>query len=275
MTESMGQLSDWLIVSDVDGTLVMAGDIMPARNRDAINRFVAKGGRFAIASGRSFGRIAHFFDEININAPCVLLNGGAIYNAQTEEYWLEMTLPEHAKAYIDVLARAPVPNGLGVINRTHYCGVGADITLMNQLFAKRKQSHLHVPRWQDLTGDWFKVLMVVPKECQEEALAYVDAQNFDGVRFTLAEAGLLEMIPAQSSKGYALEQLMEKIALKPERLAVVGDYYNDLEMLDLAGLAAVPNDAPADVQSHAHLVTCSCADGAVADVIEYLEKHCR
>ena len=270
-----GKISDWMIMSDVDGTLVTKGDVMPPRNRDAINRFVARGGRFAIASGRSFPRIAHFFEEININAPCVIFNGGAIYDKGAGQYQMELLLPDIAKPYIDVLDQAPFPHGLGVVTRQNYYCVGADTHLMDELFTARRQPHLQVNHWQDLEAGWFKVLLIVPSLYQEEAMKFVTSKSFPGVRFTAAEPGLLEMLPEKSSKGYALEWFMAQTGLKRERLAVVGDFYNDIEMLDLAGFSAVPVEAPEDVKTHAGFITCPCSEGAVADVIEYLEARCQ
>ena len=46
-------LSDWLIVSDIDGTLNNKFRQFPERNRLAIERFVAEGGHFTLASGRN------------------------------------------------------------------------------------------------------------------------------------------------------------------------------------------------------------------------------
>ena len=46
--------SDWLVVSDIDGTLNNKIRKLPSRNYDAIRHFVSDlGGNFTLASGRS------------------------------------------------------------------------------------------------------------------------------------------------------------------------------------------------------------------------------
>ena len=52
----------------------------------------------------------------------------------------------------------------------------------------------------------------------------------------------------------------------------MGDYYNDLEMIKIADVSAVPEDAPEDFKAYADFIAGSCEDGAVADFIDYLTK---
>ena len=46
-------LTDYLLISDIDGTLVNTNKEVPQRNIDAIRRYQELGGRFTIATGRS------------------------------------------------------------------------------------------------------------------------------------------------------------------------------------------------------------------------------
>ena len=54
------RISDILIVTDVDGTLLREADGLSAENREAIKRFTDKGGHFTVSTGRAieacFGR---------------------------------------------------------------------------------------------------------------------------------------------------------------------------------------------------------------------------
>ena len=45
-------LSDYLLISDIDGTLVNTKKEIPPRNIEAIAHFREMGGRFTIATGR-------------------------------------------------------------------------------------------------------------------------------------------------------------------------------------------------------------------------------
>ena len=49
----MGKYTGKMIISDLDGTLIPRGGVISQENRQAIEAFVAEGGRFAIATGRT------------------------------------------------------------------------------------------------------------------------------------------------------------------------------------------------------------------------------
>ncbi|MCL2034037.1 MAG: HAD family hydrolase, partial [Oscillospiraceae bacterium] len=61
---------------------------------------------------------------------------------------------------------------------------------------------------------------------------------------------------------------------KRERIAAIGDYYNDLEMLEYAGVGATVEEALDEIKGACDFVAGKCEDGAVADFIEYLESMC-
>ena len=51
----------------------------------------------------------------------------------------------------------------------------------------------------------------------------------------------------------------------------IGNYYNDLEMIEAAGIGAVVNDSPADLKAKADYITAKdCADGALSEFIDYI-----
>ena len=49
---SQKDFSNWLVVSDIDGTLNNKARKLPRRNYDAIQAFTEAGGNFTLASGR-------------------------------------------------------------------------------------------------------------------------------------------------------------------------------------------------------------------------------
>ena len=58
--------ADYIVVSDIDGTLLQAGYGVPRKNLDAIERVVFLGGRFTLCSGRSSESVlrVRFYQEL-------------------------------------------------------------------------------------------------------------------------------------------------------------------------------------------------------------------
>ncbi|MDL2233845.1 HAD family hydrolase [Ruminococcaceae bacterium OttesenSCG-928-L11] len=267
------KLSDLYLLSDVDGTLINHDGTIPQRNIEALNRFVGKGGHFAIATGRSPFWIRSLVEQLPVNAPCVCFNGGMLYNFSTEETVMELLLPDYAKAYADILQQAPFPVGLTVMTKEEYHNVGVHPELNEELM-KRRQSEFTAPvPWQSVTDPWYKLLIMFDEKNYGAYQEYAKTLQLEGVRFTETAPVLAEMLPAISSKAYAIDKLMEIYGLRREQMACIGDFYNDLEMLQAAGIPATVQDAPDDIKQICIHVGGKCQDGAVADLVEYLETN--
>ncbi|MCC8015915.1 MAG: HAD hydrolase family protein, partial [Clostridiales bacterium] len=70
---------NWLVVSDVDGTLNSKFRKLPHRNYNAIKEFTDRGGNFTLASGRLVSSLQRNYNKITANQPAVALNGAGIY----------------------------------------------------------------------------------------------------------------------------------------------------------------------------------------------------
>ena len=75
------------------------------------------------------------------------------------------------------------------------------------------------------------------------------------------------------NKKEVLDDLLEKLDLKMENVAAIGDDLNDMKMLKAAAISFVPRDASAYVDKIADVIlTKKGGDGAVREMIEYLIK---
>ncbi len=73
------------------------------------------------------------------------------------------------------------------------------------------------------------------------------------------------------NKREVLEQLLEKLNLKMENVAAIGDDLNDLSMLKAAEISFVPRDASAYVDKIANIILSKRGgDGAVREMVEHL-----
>ena len=66
---------NWLVVSDIDGTLNNKIRRLPKRNYEAIKEFTQRGGNFTLASGRITSSLKRNYNRITPNQPAIVLNG--------------------------------------------------------------------------------------------------------------------------------------------------------------------------------------------------------
>ena len=85
---------------------------------------------------------------------------------------------------------------------------------------------------------------------------------------------LYEVLPQESGKGRGVERLCRILGQPVEKLAAMGDFDNDREMMALAAFPAAPANAFLEIKSLAAYVTeRDNASGAVAEGIEYIMRH--
>lgn len=91
----MGKFDGVLLASDFDNTILnterprRTGCPIPPisqRNVEALLYFMDNGGRFAVATGRALPAFRMFAEQVPMNAPAVVCNGGALYDFKTERY---------------------------------------------------------------------------------------------------------------------------------------------------------------------------------------------
>ena len=266
------KISDFLIMSDVDGTLLPFGaDTVPERNLTALRRFTEKGGRFGIATGRAKSSTEPFVKSLPVNAPCVIYNGGGLYDYEKQEFLMHIYLPEEIKRDIARLKDA-LPNiPIVVVCRDEYLHVNSDTT--PEIFSIDSKRQFDTITLEEIADEpWHKAVFLVEAENSGAFNEYIAKQDYKGTRIVKTTDTLVELLPLKSSKGAAIERLIELGRAKRECIAAIGDYYNDVEMIRLAGIGAATAEAPDDIKAMAQFIAGPCEGGSVADLVEYIES---
>ncbi len=76
----------------------------------------------------------------------------------------------------------------------------------------------------------------------------------------------LEYLPYNISKGSALQYIKERI-YPDDKIYAVGDYYNDVEMLQVADVGIATQNAISSLKEIADRITVSNDENALADII--------
>ncbi|MEG2295739.1 MAG: HAD family hydrolase [Oscillospiraceae bacterium] len=261
----MKNISDIYLLSDVDGTLIGHDLVLPQKNIDAICRFVEKGGNFALATGRSIESARKFVELLPVNFPCILFNGCSIYDYKLEKEIYTQYLTDVAVVYLKKILQEFPHIGATVLIGPDYYDVSP--TIDTDRFSINRAVI------DELPPHWYKVLFHMEPEFMKVVGAFTEDQSMNDVLFVKSNTYYFEMLPNNTSKASALEKLMQVLDINASQVIAIGDYYNDLEMLKLAGFSATIETSPDDIKEHADLIVCRCEDGAVADLIEHIERY--
>ena len=272
----MALFSDVLLTVDFDLTLTAPDNTIPQRNLDAIRYFIANGGAFTVNTGRSLGMIRKYLDIIPVNAPLLLYNGSAAYDTQTQDFAfchtidldMAQTLRECLADFPDMVVEIQGKDNHyifredplweaycndcsccgGIVQPEDDLGPFVKLTLYGQ-FHEPTVSHL------------FKATPEEMERCTEVEQA-LRARYGDHVEVFRSGARIIDVHTKGVSKARSARQLQAKLGKKV--LVCVGDGENDVSMLQNADFAYCPAGS---VIADRFENVCSCADGAVADVI--------
>ena len=249
---------------------------MPPRNLEAAAHWIAEGGRFAIATGRALTAFRKRAVGLPLNAPAIVDNGGAIYDFAGERYLAKRFLPDST---------------LGLLAQAAEAFPDISIELYHESPLRQV---VHPSKWNDqhakLTGVPYQVVerlepRAVPLPLTK-ALFAAEGPELRKLRAYMSDCGwdehyemifssdhLLELTAQGANKG-AMSLLLKEMC-GCGRMVCVGDHANDLSMLRAADRAFAPANAIEEVLTSGAEIVCHSLDGALADVVEILERDPR
>ncbi len=271
----MTDFSNYVLITDLDGTLLPNSKLVSEQDLAAIESFKSGGGTFTIATGRIYQAAEQFFDVLKPNAPVLLNNGGLIYDIKKSQALYSCYLDNSAIEYTLALME-------------QFPEIGVEINTMDNIYVVRmtewEKKHLeltHLKYTEKTIEDaakepWCKVLFSIESERMYELVEYVAAMGWDKANFVTSGPFLFECLPLNCTKGRALERLAELQKWNEHTIVAVGDYDNDIAMLEFSDIGIAPANAQNIVKKSASYVTkATCEDGAIAEAIEYIEKVCK
>ncbi len=158
----MTKLSDLLLVSDIDGTLMNFPAPIPPRNIEALRRFTAAGGRFSVATGRSIASARPYVEQLPVNAPCILYNGCAIYDFAAEKVLRAHELPDSYAGYLSALMREFPGAGFALMREREI--VALSVTGYVREYLGRENMPILEEALTKARGPFLKAVMAMPCE---------------------------------------------------------------------------------------------------------------
>ncbi len=278
-----------LLALDLDGTLLNSRGQISEINKKAIKNAEDKGVLVTIATGRRFRDALPVGLELELNAPLITHNGALLKYAQTLEtvavsILSNVTVQEIlrvGKAFGGDALLSADPNGKGVL---FYDTVSDANVPLQKYIAWSKTLHgadaedavHHVGNLENIVKDLETVHVSFSGKCAPMIEMEQDLKSELGANVNILttvyprlDFTLIDILPPDASKGIAVEKLAALNDLTAENVMVMGDNFNDLEMLEYAGTAVLMgNAAPELLDQRRFHETLSNDENGVALAIE-------
>lgn len=265
------KMSKKLLALDIDGTLTNTQkDITPA-TLEKIIEAQEKGHIVAIASGRPLPVIRKIADTIELDrfgGYVLAFNGGRIVDYSTGEVVYQAVLDNDVVRDIyDYCLKA----GCGMVT---YDGdrviTGTDID--GYMTFEASINHMEIMRIDNfreyIDFPLNKCLLTADPDKAEKIEQELAEKFGDQLNIFRSEPYFVEIMPPNVHKATSLEKLLEVLDMDRKDLVACGDGYNDLTMIEYAGVGVAMANAQDIVKEHADYITLSNDEDGLVPVVD-------
>ncbi len=259
-----------MIVLDLDDTLLNDEHTLSKRNKEALMAAQELGVKVVLASGRpTFGMVSIAKDlQLDQYGSYILsFNGSKIINAKTNEEMFNSSISsEMAHRLYDLSRREGVAilsykdESIIIEEPNEYADIEATITgLPMQIVDQFKAT---------ITEPVVKAMMLAHPDVLVDVEQTLVKEVGEEVSVFRSKPFFLEFTALNVTKGTSLHQLTQKLGIKAEEVIAIGDSYNDITMIEFAGLGVAMGNAPDAIKDIANHVTDTNNNDGVAQVVE-------
>lgn len=261
-----------LIVSDLDGTLLRDNHTISDYTKAVIHKASEQGVDFMLATGRIFGGARLFAKELNLNTPILACNGALIKEAGGKLLYGRPIREETLKEIYRLLAeRNKYFHSYG--EESFYTKSFSDYATSFYAFNNALPEEDRFPVVEidpmELVGKdaIYKVLARCEGEEARKEL-YGMLSGIAGASVTVSWHNAFDILADQVSKAAAIDRYAKEKGIRQSEIICIGDNYNDLDMLQYAGLGIAVDNGVETLKKAADYVTGGNNEDGAARAIE-------
>lgn len=268
-----------LIALDMDFTLLNEEKMISKRNKEALSKAMEKGIKIVLATARVYVSARHFAKQLNFQTPIIACNGAFIKDESKGKVLYKATVPD------DVT--------LELVRLSHEKGLFPQLFTYDSIYTEKiinvafrydeynkylsiedKVNVVVVNKIEDVIKkekvEILKSIVVNDDDSGEKDIRDIRNSLRDINHATIDQSGpkYLEIVNKEASKGLALEKLSKLYGIERESIIAMGDYENDISMIEFAGLGVAMGNASESLKAKADYITGNYKDDGVAQAIE-------
>ncbi len=257
-----------LVAMDMDGTLLNDKMELSNRNIEALRNLHKAGIVPCLSSGRPPRGLQKFCKQLGFDLPLITFNGAEVLPSPTAK-------PIYANELNGEYATEALKIGIErdidvVVWQSDELMLSRNSEILQEYRSMSNAPYFFYNDKVDLSKLSLRKVLWDHADAEKVAQWREEmGKHFEGrLNVATSAPGLLEFVNHDVSKGVALKRLCDFLNIDISETAVFGDGYNDLPMLEVAGVSIAMANASDKVKSHCDAVTLSNVEDGVADYIE-------
>lgn len=260
-----------ILVLDIDGTLTNSQKEISDKTYRSIMAIQERGHKVVLASGRPTPGILPLARKLNLseyNGYILSYNGAKVINCSNGEIIFQQVLN---RDYLPLLHKAAAENKVGLISYEGDCVI-TDSEIDKYMEIEARINGIPIRQVDNfityIDFDINKCLMTGEPAILQRMEPELKAAFTDQLNIYRSEPFFLEIMPRNIDKAYSLGKLLDYLGLSREQMISCGDGFNDISMIEYAGMGVAMANAQEIVKSKADYITLSNDEDGIAHVIE-------
>lgn len=258
------------LVLDIDGTLTNSAKEITPLTKSEIQRIAREGHAVVLASGRPTPGMKRYEKELElaeIDGYLLSFNGARIVSCKTGEVVYQKILPSKVPGELYEVAKK---YNAGLISYEGDMVISA-FTPDKYVEWEAKINGLPIKTVDNfkeyITFDVNKCLMTAEPEVAEVIEKELAAKYEGQLSVYRSEPFFIEIMPQNVDKATSLDGMIDRIGVKREDTICCGDGFNDISMIQYAGVGVAMANAQEKVKEAADYITGSNDEDGLVEVI--------
>ena len=270
-----------LVALDIDGTLLDPQFQISRRNLAALQAAHRSGIEIILATGRRHDYALPVVQELGIPVWLISSNGALVRSSTGETFHADRLPAATGRKLIQHMDEFR-PNAVLTFDRQ-----GHDALILEQHHTLNRS----ISRWIENNSSYIRYVSPLEDALTEDPIQAMycgEVERMKAAQERLSQAGfvdeisilrtqydhrdlcILDILNRNCTKGHALRRWAEHYGVSRDQIMAIGDNYNDLEMLEFAGLPVIMGNASQELKQNGWRLTASNAESGVALVLEEL-----
>ncbi len=268
-----------LLAIDIDGTLLNPEFEISAYDLEALRRVHHEGIEVIVVTGRRHAFALPIVQQLGFDLWIVSSNGAVTRSLSGETFHRDMLPAEICRQ----LCRNMQEFRGNIVLTFDVEGKGAivlermdELSVSIQRWLEKNMQYIDfvIPVEHALTTDPVQAMFCGTIGRMGQALDRLSSEDLAKsitvlrTEYPVRDLSIVDVLNQGCSKGHALERWAKYRGISREQVVAIGDNYNDVEMLEYAGIPFIMGNASEDLRSRGWRITRSNAECGVAAAIE-------
>ncbi|OAO89111.1 hypothetical protein AXX17_ATUG04370 [Arabidopsis thaliana] len=248
-----------------DGTLLNDDHELTPRVAEAVRKAAELGAEIVLCTGRGSQSALTVLSQLGLTGTVITHNGASVVDSLTREVLYEKAIAsEEVERYLELSKERAIHFDMNTAFELYVSRLDEETSAM---YERMLVTPIQRSESDGLPDRMVKISLFADKEALDALQS--EWQHWDhGLQAIRSGDFFMDLQHLDASKGIALANWAQSRSIPREEVLAIGNYYNDIGMLQFAGCGVAMGNSPDEVKAAADEVTVSNNEDGVAVVLK-------